>query len=379
MILERYDHHVMDDTSRIAIVNHWMQDDFLRETDSPSDLNKNKIRYQYGNHLGSASLELNDTGALISYEEYFPYGGTSFTCGTSQKEVKLKEYRYTGKERDEATGLYYYGARYYCAWIGRWLSADPAGPVDGLNLYEYVRGNPVGLVDPDGRESWNLNDIPFSDRLSESNYVKANTFFTEEYSENEFRVIAREEWGAKEPILDGNRLWPKISGCLKDNYHSIIVHHSGNEVNYLTIQQLQDRSQNVSLFDRHIRRKDVYADIPYHFAIDTSGNVYEARPIDILGSHVARANTGRIGVVLMTDLDTEWLNVFEFFRGDGKLTNNMETSLLNLVIELKDKFDIDTLGGHSELLKGYRCPGNVGLGAVKRVRDSLKLYQPQQR
>ncbi|KMQ50390.1 putative insecticidal toxin protein [Chitinispirillum alkaliphilum] len=153
--LERYDHHVMDDTSRIAIVNHWMQDDFLRETDSPSDLNKNKIRYQYGNHLGSASLELNDTGALISYEEYFPYGGTSFTCGTSQKEVKLKEYRYTGKERDEATGLYYYGARYYAAWLGRWLSADPAGPVDGLNLYEYVRGNPVGLVDPDGRESWN--------------------------------------------------------------------------------------------------------------------------------------------------------------------------------------------------------------------------------
>ncbi|KMQ50402.1 putative insecticidal toxin protein [Chitinispirillum alkaliphilum] len=155
LILERYDHHVMDDTSRIAIVNHWMQDDFLRETDSPSDLNKNKIRYQYGNHLGSASLELNDTGALISYEEYFPYGGTSFTCGTNQKEVKLKEYRYTGKERDEATGLYYYGARYYAAWIGRWLSADPAGPVDGLNLYEYVRGNPVGLLDPDGRESRN--------------------------------------------------------------------------------------------------------------------------------------------------------------------------------------------------------------------------------
>ncbi|MDG5816591.1 RHS repeat-associated core domain-containing protein, partial [Chitinispirillales bacterium ANBcel5] len=145
--------HVMDDTSRIAIVNHWTKDDHLREIDSSDDLGQNKIRYQYGNHLGSASLELNEAGELISYEEYFPYGGTSFVVGNSEKEVKLKEYRYTGKERDDATGLYYYGARYYAAWIGRWLSADPAGPVDGWNLYEYVRGNPVGLVDPDGMTS----------------------------------------------------------------------------------------------------------------------------------------------------------------------------------------------------------------------------------
>ncbi|MDG5817068.1 RHS repeat-associated core domain-containing protein [Chitinispirillales bacterium ANBcel5] len=153
LTLERFDHHVMDDSSRIAIVNHWTKDDHLREIDSPDDLGQNKIRYQYGNHLGSASLELNEAAELISYEEYFPYGGTSFVAGNSEKEVKLKEYRYTGKERDDATGLYYYGARYYCPWIGRWLSADPAGPVDGWNLYEYVRGNPVGLVDSDGMES----------------------------------------------------------------------------------------------------------------------------------------------------------------------------------------------------------------------------------
>jgi RHS repeat-associated protein len=71
----------------------------------------------------------------------------------SGAEVSAKRYRYTGKERDDETGLYYYGARYYASWLGRWLSADPSGAVDGLNLYGFVKGNPVRLVDPDGMQS----------------------------------------------------------------------------------------------------------------------------------------------------------------------------------------------------------------------------------
>ena len=72
-------------------------------------------------------------------------------AGNNQKEVKLKEYRYSGKERDDSTGLYYYGARYYAPWLSRWLNPDPAGTVDGLNLYEFVGGNPVSHRDMDGR------------------------------------------------------------------------------------------------------------------------------------------------------------------------------------------------------------------------------------
>uniref|UniRef100_UPI0013DAE647 RHS repeat-associated core domain-containing protein n=1 Tax=Stenotrophomonas maltophilia TaxID=40324 RepID=UPI0013DAE647 len=62
-----------------------------------------------------------------------------------------KTHRYSGKERD-ATGLYYYGYRYYQPWAGRWLSSDPAGTVDGLNLFRMVRNNPVTLRDDDGRK-----------------------------------------------------------------------------------------------------------------------------------------------------------------------------------------------------------------------------------
>ena len=149
LIVERSDVHIMDDSSRIAIVNYWERDDRLREVEEISWIGRNRIRYQYGNHLGSASPELDDGGQIISYEEFFAYGGTSFTSGRSQKEVKLKQYRYTGKERDEFTGLYYYyGARYYDAEIGMWTSTDPAKQYH--SAYTYSGNNPIGVIDPDG-------------------------------------------------------------------------------------------------------------------------------------------------------------------------------------------------------------------------------------
>jgi len=64
--------------------------------------------------------------------------------------------RYRGKLRDDATGLYYYGYRYYAPWIGNWISPDPLGPVDGLNLYRFVQGDPINKHDPDGRQTTEL-------------------------------------------------------------------------------------------------------------------------------------------------------------------------------------------------------------------------------
>jgi RHS repeat-associated protein len=98
-------------------------------------------------------LELDENANIISYEEYYPYGETSYRAGRNIAEVGLKRYRYTGKEKDEENGLYYYGARYYVCWLGRWTAADPAGLVDGLNLYMYCRGSPMGLVDKNGENS----------------------------------------------------------------------------------------------------------------------------------------------------------------------------------------------------------------------------------
>src|SRR5437773_1126215 len=64
-----------------------------------------------------------------------------------------KRYRYSAKERDEETGFNYHGARYYATLLGRWLTVDRAGFVDGPNLYCYVRDSPMRFVDPDGHET----------------------------------------------------------------------------------------------------------------------------------------------------------------------------------------------------------------------------------
>ncbi|ACV63633.1 YD repeat protein [Desulfofarcimen acetoxidans DSM 771] len=149
VILDRQSLHVMDGKSRIAITDIWLKDDFNREI---GKIMERKFRFQLNNHLGSSCLEADDQANIISYEEYLPYGGTSFTAGRDKSEVKLKEYRYCGKERDDFTGLYYYGARYYPPWLGRWINPDPAGTADGLNLYAFVKGNPIKFIDPNGKE-----------------------------------------------------------------------------------------------------------------------------------------------------------------------------------------------------------------------------------
>ena len=137
--------HVMDDKRPIALVE-------TKTITNPADSSPAQlIRYQFGNHLGSASLELDDQAQIVSYEEYTPYGNTSYQAVRSQTETP-KRYWYTGKERDEESGLYYHGARYYAPWLGRWVSCDPSGIDAGFNFYRYARNRPTAFVDPNGKQ-----------------------------------------------------------------------------------------------------------------------------------------------------------------------------------------------------------------------------------
>jgi len=145
LLLERYTRHVMDGTHRLALV----------ETANPGTATeRTRFRYQLANHLGSAVLEVDgtDDAAIISYEEHYPYGETSFISGRSRSEVSDKRYRYAGKERDDETGLYCYGARYYAPWLARWISCDPS-QTGGANLYQFALANPVVLTDPNGHRA----------------------------------------------------------------------------------------------------------------------------------------------------------------------------------------------------------------------------------
>lgn len=139
--LERETLHLLDDEQRIAIIE--------TRTHGTDRGPRQLIRYQYTNHLGSTCLELDGKAKIVSYEEYYPYGATSYQAVRSTTETP-KRYRYTSMERDEGTGLSYHTARYYAPWLGRWTSADPAGLVGGPNPYSYVKNRPTSTRDESG-------------------------------------------------------------------------------------------------------------------------------------------------------------------------------------------------------------------------------------
>jgi RHS repeat-associated protein len=136
--LENNTLHVMDNQKRVALVRIGKA---FSGDGSPA------IKHHLSDHLGSCSLVLDGTGAWVNHEEYTPYGETSFGS------FATKHYRFTGKERDEESGLTYHGARYYAPWLTRWISCDPLGLKEGSNVYAYVKATPLRLIDSRGEEA----------------------------------------------------------------------------------------------------------------------------------------------------------------------------------------------------------------------------------
>jgi RHS repeat-associated protein len=198
--LERETLHIMDDMQRVALVETRTRG----EDDSPRQL----IRYQFGNHLGSASLELDGEARIISYEEYYPYGSTSYQAVRSGLERNPKRYRYTGMERDEESGLEYHGARYYAPWLGRWTSCDPIGVAGGIDLYVYAGSNPAGLIDPTGTD-----DIP-----SWYTEVTRETKDAAEIQRRLQNLDARGQELRKLVALTGLQMLPSSTGKPEDAY-----------------------------------------------------------------------------------------------------------------------------------------------------------------
>ena len=141
---ERQTLHIADDSRRVCMSETltWLGGE---EVATPTP----RLRYQLDNHLGTACVETDQDGLVISYEEYHPFGTSAYRAFQSQ-EVSAKRYRYIGKERDDETGLYAMGARYYAPWLGRWTACDPLWGVDGVCLYQYCRGSPIISRDPNG-------------------------------------------------------------------------------------------------------------------------------------------------------------------------------------------------------------------------------------
>jgi RHS repeat-associated protein len=141
-----------------------------------TDTERQKQYWYHSDHLGSAQLITNVEGEEYERIEYTPYGELWVERASAASNIDIP-YRFTGKERDEETGLYYYGARYLDPKTSRWLSTDPAlseyipgAPINdeakkrnsnlpgmggvfntvNLHLYHYAGNNPVKYKDPTG-------------------------------------------------------------------------------------------------------------------------------------------------------------------------------------------------------------------------------------
>ena len=118
------------------------------------------MRFPLLDNLGSVVGELDEDGAPLSGEEYQPFGGEALTWSATPLDAELQRERYSAKELDQGR-LYYYGARHYSPALMRWTSPDPAGPIDSLNLYQFVANNPISYADSGGRMKiyhWNVHD-----------------------------------------------------------------------------------------------------------------------------------------------------------------------------------------------------------------------------
>ena len=185
-----------------------------------------KQYYYHSDHLGSASLISDYKGDEYQRIEYTPYGET-WVEKTQNQGLEFLPYKFTAKELDEETGLYYYGARYLDPRYSMWISTDPAlgeyipkAPVNeeakkynqnlpGMggvfnhingNLYAYAGNNPVKYTDPDGEKL----DLYLNKETQTLTVVYQNRNFNLKYKFNSSSITTRVEWGVNNRNVNEN-------------------------------------------------------------------------------------------------------------------------------------------------------------------------------
>jgi hypothetical protein len=205
-----------------------------------------------------------------------------------------------------------------------------------------------------------------------------------------YKLIERSNWHAKPPrVALRTSRW---------NYSDIVLHHAGRS--YSCGAPSIDEMQRLQAED--MGRSPPFGDAGYHYAISCQGEIYEARDIRFIGEHVDKGNTGKIGVVFLSDFvqageayeqEYKELSFFDRLRKIKDIATDQVIAFHDkptlpqikaaevLCATLIDFFNITYLGGHREYQrlsngKGRACPGNLGMEIVQLLRTRLALHSP---
>jgi RHS repeat-associated protein len=297
---------------------------FVGTTRFVSKLVKNSFeRDQYffhPDHLGSTSYVTDAQGKIYEHLEYFPFGETWVQEATNTQRTP---YLFTGKELDEETGLYYYGARYYDPRTSLWQSPDPvldqyldeasnASMYQSINLdlYGYSRQNPIRYFDPDGNRS-----------------------FKPDYSGATVYPAPKDRYSDRAP---------------KSQISIIVVHGTGTSakaVNRRTAEQVVNNTR-----------------ASVHYVIDRKGHIVQSVPESKRAHHAGESNYNRRPKVNNFSIGIELVHGNQN-TPDLPLTDEQENSLMDLLIDIVQRHPtIKDIVGHRDIAphrKPHDPPSNV--------------------
>ena len=148
----------------------------------PNDTTKEETFFYHSDHLGSTSYITDDHANITQYDAYLPYGELLVDEHSSSEDLP---YKFNGKQFDEETGLYYYGARYMNPVASIWYGVDPlAEKYVEIGAYIYCHNNPIILFDPDGME----------DKDKKTKALEAISLFEHTKTETVFKNIPKEQF-----------------------------------------------------------------------------------------------------------------------------------------------------------------------------------------
>ncbi len=143
------------------------------------------------------------------------------------------------------------------------------------------------------------------------------------------------------------------------DYTTVAIHHSGNN----------GEKNPVEIETKHMVTRG-WDDVGYHYLIPPNGDIYEGRYLAYKGSHVEKANTGKIGILIMGDFEHQ---IWDF---DDDPTAAQLNSAVALIDTLKSHFKLDKLGGHKDYKAGTECPGGELYGKIPDLRKRTGLGGP---